>query len=312
MSRHIGNITIFRLFSLLILLGLCGFVQAQDMEPRRWTHLPVDLNVVGVVLGNSSGDITFDPVMRIEDGVFDLDIATVSYVHSFDLAGKSARMDIVVPFANGHWEGLVNGVDRQVRWKGLMNPWIRFSVNLYGAPALKGQEFMQYRAKHQTYTTVGAAIAVIMPLGKYDPEYLINLGDNRWTYRPQLGILHQREKIQVELTGSVFLYGDNDNYFRGNLLKRDPLWFIQSHLVYTINQKWWTSMGLGFAYGGRSSLNGMPLPDDARSSYMSLGLGVSLTRNQGLKISYLRNRTNIPTGSDGDTIFAGWTYSWFH
>ena len=48
---------------------------AQDIEPRRWSHLPIGANFAGAAYGYSSGDITFNPVLRIEDGQFDLHTA---------------------------------------------------------------------------------------------------------------------------------------------------------------------------------------------------------------------------------------------
>ena len=83
---------------------------AQDIEPRRWSHLPIGANFAGLGYAYSSGDITFNPVLRIEDGQFDLDTAAVQYIHSFELLGKSARFDFAQAYQGGTWEGLLNGV----------------------------------------------------------------------------------------------------------------------------------------------------------------------------------------------------------
>ncbi len=183
----------------LILLAVLYFAPsclAQDIEPRRWTHLPTGMHVMGVGLSNRSGDILFDPVLLAEDVTFDLYGTGLSYVHSFNLAGKSARVDVVLPYASGRWEGLVDGVYTSVRRRGLADARVRFSMNLYGAPALKGKEFLEYRARNQTNTTIGAALAISVPTGDYNNQWLINLGSNRWIFRPQLGVLHQRKKWQ--------------------------------------------------------------------------------------------------------------------
>lgn len=225
------------LFATAILLVLqasfCNHAKAQDLEPRRWSHLPIGLNVLGVATGWTDGDISFDPVLRIEDGTFDLWVAGVGYARTFELLGKSARFDLNIPYARGRWEGLVNGVDTVVRRQGFMDPFMRFSINLYGAPPLRGKEFIQYRREHPVDTTIGAAIGVVLPFGDYNDPKLINLGNNRITIRPQLGILHQRFKWQFELTGSVFLSQANDEFLVNSELKRDPLWFSQGHIIYT-------------------------------------------------------------------------------
>jgi len=239
-------------------------------------------------------------------------VAALSYVRAFDLFGKTARLDVVAPWAKGRWEGLLNGVDTVVHRQGMTDPWIRFSVNLYGAPALKGKEYMQYVTQNQNNTTVGAGLTVIAPVGQSSSDYLINLGNNRWTFRPQLGVLHQREKWQFEMTGSVFLYQTNTEFWRGGIRKQNPLWFLQTHAIYEITPQWWTSLSLGYAYGGRSTINGQAKEDDSRTLLMAWGLGYNFSRTQGLKISYLRSRTHISVGSDTDSITLAWSYRWIN
>lgn len=310
MFRHPSN-TICKIFVLVaLLLSVASPALAQDLEPRRWSHLPVGLNVLGMALATSSGDILFDPVLRIEDARYSLDAVAVSYVRSFGLFGRSARFDAVAPLVDGRWDGLVNGQPAEVDRRGLSDPWFRFSINLYGAPALKGKEFMQYSAEHQTNTTVGAAFAIVAPIGEYSADRLINLGSNQWIFRPQLGVLHQRRKWQFELTGSVFLYETNDEFFMNSVLEKDPLWFLQSHAIYTINPKWWSSLSVGYAYGGESTINGVIKDDSARTSLMAVGLGFNINRTQGLKFSYLRTRTNTNRGQDTDTFSLGWSIRW--
>lgn len=298
---------------LLILLSALIFAPsclAQDLEPRRWTHLPVGLNVMGVGVSKSSGDILLDPVLRAEDVTYDLYATGISYVRSFGLAGQTARVDIIVPYASGRWEGLVDGVYTSVRRHGLADARVRFSMNLYGAPALKGSEFQEYRARNQTHTTIGAAVALRIPTGEYNNQRLINLGSNRWIVRPQLGVLHQRKKWQFELTGSVLIFSDNDDFWQGTERKQDPLWFLQGHLIYSFKPGLWASLSAGFAHGGRSTIEDIPKLDDSRSPYMAASVGTAIGRKQGLKLSYIRTRTNTSFGTDRDIFALGWSYRW--
>ena len=57
--------TCFILLSLLLLSF--GPVAAQDLEPRRWTVFPAGLNVVGAGYARLEGDVSFDPVLQVED-----------------------------------------------------------------------------------------------------------------------------------------------------------------------------------------------------------------------------------------------------
>ena len=117
-----------------------------------------------------------DPVLLLEDVTFDVYVVGAGYVRTFELFGKSARVDLNVPYASGRWEGLLDGVYTSVRRRGFMDPRLRFSMNLYGAPPLKGKEYVQYRREHPVDTTIGVGVQVQLPLGDYNNTNLINLG----------------------------------------------------------------------------------------------------------------------------------------
>jgi hypothetical protein len=294
----------------LLLTVFCSQSMAQDLEPRRWSHLPSGLNVFGLASGWTDGDIFFDPVLLIEDVTFELYAAGAGYVRTFGLFGKSSRIDFNLPYASGRWEGIVDGEYTSIRRRGLMDPRLRFSINLYGAPALKGGDFVKFKGDNPVNTTIGAALAVTLPFGDYDNTKLINLGGNRMVYRPQLGILHQRRNLQLELTGSVFLFETNDEFWNGNVLKQDPLWFVQAHVIYSFRPGWWASVSGGFAHGGRSEVNGVPKIDDRRKRYIALSLGVPINQQQGLKFTYLTSDTHIETGANTNALLMGWTFVW--
>jgi hypothetical protein len=268
--------------------------------------------VIGAGYGYTEDDIFIDPVLRLEEFKSKVHVLGLSYVHSLDFFGKSARLDVVLPYATGRWEGILDGEHASVRRHGLADPRFRFSVNLYGAPALGGKEFTQYRKEHQTNTTIGAALSVIAPLGEYTSERLINLGGNRWILRPQLGVLHQRNKWQFELTGSVFLYGKNHDFWQDTTLDRGPLWFLQGHVIYSIKPGVWASLSAGYAYEGRTSIDGDPQFDHRRQPYFSVSFGTALNTRQSIKIAFVHSETNRSIGSDFNTIVFGWSYLWFH
>jgi len=279
---------------------------SQNLEPRRWTHLPVKSNFVGFGFGSSNGDIFLDEALQISDGKMDLYFLGAAYIHSFDFLGKTARIDVSIPSAMGRWEGLRNGLPVSTRRFGLSDPSIRLSINLKGSPALAGKEFASYRAANPVRTIIGVAIDLTVPMGEYDPGLLINLGGNRFVLRPQLGVLHQRKKWEFETTASVFLYGRNDEMFGGVVRDQDPLWFIQGHVNYTFRPGVWAGFGAGYGYGGENTIGGSKKDDDGRVSFWSASLGFPLSVKQSLKVTYAVSQTNTATGSDLDSIILSW------
>lgn len=298
--------------TLLCLLLFCWYSQAlaQDLEPRRWSHLPMDLNVLGLGGGWTNGDMFLDPVILAEDVTYDLYVAGAGYVRTFEMLGKSARFDFTVPYAAGRWEGYLDGEYASVRRRGFADPFMRFSINLYGAPPRKGKEYLQYRRDNPVTTTVGAALGVRLPLGDYNNQWLINLGNNRFVVRPQLGVLHQRYKWQFELTGSVFLFQKNDDFWQGTIRKQDPLWFTQAHIIYAFKPRWWASFSAGFAYGGENEINGLKKDDAYRKRYFALSFGMPIAPRQSLKFTYLAADTNTSKGVNTDAWLVGWSINW--
>ncbi len=290
-----------------LLLGLwlsAEPVVAQDLEPRRWSQLPTGINFVGVGLAYTEGDIFVDPVLEIEDANVDMLIAGVSYVRSFGLFGKSARFDVSLPYADGRWEGLLQGEPASVERQGFKDPRFRISMLLYGGPALDPKAFAE---TPRSNTVVGIGLSVVAPLGEYFDDKLINLGENRWIIRPQLGVTHTRGKWTYELTGSVFYFTENDRFFQGTKLENDPLWAIQGHLIYTFRPGLWTSLSTAYGDGAEPTIDGVPRDATTENWLTALSFGLPISRTQGLKFTYLRSRTQVPNGADLDTLLIGYS-----
>ena len=283
-------------------VAFTGSALAQDIEPRRWTPLPIGTNLVGIGVIHTEGEIAFDPVLKIEDARVEAKTVVASFLHAFDFLGKSARFDLRVPLKRVRWKGLLDGQPRSVQRRGLGDPRLRWSVNLLGAPALRGEDFRAYRAAHRVNTVVGAALAITLPLGEYKREKLLNLGGNRFVIRPQLGIVHTRGPWSFELTGSAFFYAENEEFFGESVREQDPLFALQGHLIYVSAAGWWASLGAAHDWGGRSIVDGTRKDDRKRDLLFGISGGFPLGKTAGVKIAYVGSRTQEKVGSDTDSL----------
>lgn len=59
--------------------------------------------------GYTNGEIAFDPVLRLEDVEAELHTGVFSFIRTFELLDKSARIDLLQGYQNGHWKGLLDG-----------------------------------------------------------------------------------------------------------------------------------------------------------------------------------------------------------
>jgi hypothetical protein len=280
-------------------IGIAAPVHAQDLEPRRWSQLPTGINFVGVGLAYSTGDIFVDPVLQIEDASVELVTAGASYIRTFALFGRSARFDVNVPYAWGDWNGLLEGEPASVQRQGLGDPRFRLSVLLYGAPALDNREFAATPASN---TVVGFGLSLVAPLGEYFDERLINLGQNRWIIRPQLGITHTRGNWTAELTTSIYYFTENDSFYQGTTLENDSLYAVQGHLIYTFRPGLWASLSTAYGDGAEPTISGVPEDADTENWLSAISAGLPISRTQGIRLSYIWSRTQVPTGADADTL----------
>ena len=164
-----------------LLVGLAD-VKAQEAEPRSYSNTPVGLNFLIAGYVYAQGKMAFDPNLSIADAKFHSNTGVLAYVRSFDFAGQSAKFDVIVPGSSFDAQGLVNGLPREREMTGLGDPRFRFSFNLFGAPALSAKDFANY----QQDLIVGVSFQVSAPLGQYDNSKLLNLGNNRWSFKPEL------------------------------------------------------------------------------------------------------------------------------
>ena len=279
---------------------------AQELEPRRWTHLPVGANFAGAGYAFTNGNIFLDPSLLIEDAEADIHVTALSYLRALDVWGRSGRIDVLVPYSAGRWEGTVDGEFASVRRRGFGDPHVRFAVNLLGSPAQSVEEFARFNPK----TIVGVALDVTTPLGEYRADRLINLGSNRWVFRPQIGVVHNVDKWTFEFTGSAWFFGDNDDYFQGTEREQDPLYALQTHVIYTFRPGLWASLSAGFGDGGDSSIDGVPANNRQSNFLWAASFGFPLDRRHGFKLAFLRGATNKDIGMDYDRLLLAYGYMW--
>jgi len=296
MSHRITGVGIIMLLSGSILVA--RIAHGQDLEPRRWTPLPPGLNVVGVGVVGTTGEVLFDPALQVEDASVDAATVAVSYVRSFRLAGTIARADVLLPWQHIRWNGLLQGQPASVTRVGLADPTLRLSMILAGGAA----------SPSMPHTVLGAAFAVTLPLGEYFGDKLLNVGQNRFIFRPQLGVVHSRGPWSYEVTANAYLFTDNKDFFGGGTREQDPLYSFEAHIIRAFRKPGhWVALSVGFGGYGRTIVDAVPVDDSQRLFLSALSYGIPLGKTQGLKLAWLHNRTNTAKGTNTDSFAIGWS-----
>lgn len=289
-----------------ILLLFVTKVYTQDIEPRRWTPLPIKSNIVGFGYGYTEGHIAFDPVVEIENAAIKQNALALQYVRPFKLGKKLARLDVLIPYAIAHWDGLLNGIPASVNRSGFADPRLRLSVNIIGPSAMEPKELHEFLVAHPVFTVIGVSLAVSFPIGEYYNDKLLNLGQNRFIFRPQAGFTHTWGNWSYELTGSVFIYTNNNDFFNASVRKQDPVFAMQTHLIRRFNNNIWGSLSLGTGLAGQSIINNQP-KDEQENIMGALSIGFPILKQQGFKLVYIRSQTLTDVGGDTNTFGAVWS-----
>ncbi|HXV64243.1 MAG TPA: transporter [Vicinamibacteria bacterium] len=278
---------------------------AQELEPGAYSVSPAGVNIVVVTNNFSGGDVAFDPTLPIEEARSRINTTVFAYVRSLNLLGRSGNVGIVAPYSIGHLEGLYLGQFTEVDRSGFRDPIVRFAVNLVGAPAMSLKEFATYRQK----TNIGVSLVAVMPLGEYDTSKLINLGSNRWSFKPEVGLSQAVGRWTFELYAGVWLFTDNKSFFGAKLREQDPIGSAQIHVLRTFKPRLWAAFDANFYAGGRTTVDGRLNLDLQRNSRVGGTLSLPLNPRQSLKFSYSRGAyTTI--GADFHALVAAYQYLW--
>ncbi|MCL7972862.1 MAG: transporter [marine benthic group bacterium] len=279
-------------------------VDAQSLEPRSFSPVPVSVNFAGVGYGYSFGNVLLDPAVPLEDGTGKVHSLLGAYVRTFSFFGMSAKADAIVPFAFGDWEGRLAGQDTSRSATGFGDPAVRLSVNFVGAPALEMPRFMAFRQG----TVVGASLRVIAPLGQYDESKIINLGTNRWTFVPRVGVSQRLGRWNLEGVTAAWFFTDNPNN-QGRTIEQDPLFAVQASVSYLFDGGAWVSANGGWGSGGRATVDGVPGNERQQNTRFGATATYPLTRRASVKLAWIGG-VSTRLGADFDSFILVYQYRW--
>jgi hypothetical protein len=278
---------------------------AAELEPRAYVNTPVGLNFLIAGYAYSEGGLSTSASSPLKDAQLRIHTEFLAYARSLDAWGKSGKFDVILPYSQLSGSALVDGQPRERQVSGLNDPRFRFSVNVYGAPALSMQEFANYRQD----VLIGVSLQVSAPVGQYDSGKLVNLGNNRWSIKPDFGISKALGPLTLELSAGVTFFTDNKDYFGGATLEQDPVYSAQAHLTYDVGGGIWGALDGVYDYGGRSTVNGVRGEDIQGNWRMGATLALPVDRNNSIKL-YASTGVSTRTGSDYNLGGIAWQYRW--
>ncbi len=280
---------------------------AQELEPRAYVITPVKSNAVVFTYAHSSGEASFDPTLPLKDVNATINTLVASYYRSFDLFGRSANFVVSQPYTFADINGIWLGEFTEATRSGLPDARIRFAINLIGGPAMGLEEFVKYKYKRN----LGFSLNVVAPTGQYDPAKLVNLGTNRWSFKPQLGYtrgLGEKRRWIVEFYGGAWMFTKNKNFAEGATRTQKPIGSFQFHFVRTFKRRAWASFDATYFTGGRSTVDGTVRLDLQNNSRVGGTFSLPIKNGHGVKFSVSAGAFTT-VGADFTVVSVGYQYS---
>ena len=278
---------------------------AQQLEPRSFTNTPVGMNFLIAAFGCTAGSIVSDPSAPLQNADIQNQEAVLAYARSIDVWGKSGKIDVILPYAWVSGSAEFDGEMNKNSVAGWGDPKLRFAVNFFGAPALSMKEFSEYRQN----LILGASLQVTAPLGQYEAGRLYNIGTNRWTLKPELGISKALGPLTLEFTAAAAFYSDNNEFLGNRTSSQDPLYSLQGHVIYGLKSGVWVALDATYYTGGSINVDGMKQSENLDNSRAGLTAAIPVTRNHSLKL-FASTGVSERAGGDFDTLGMAWQYRW--
>ncbi len=278
---------------------------AQDIEPRSYSNAPIGVNFLVAGGAYTQGGLAFDTALPVTDVNIRTWNAVVAYARVIDIGGQSGRIELLAPYVwlNGSADYNGQPVERVVNGPG--DPIFRISANFYGAPAMSLKEFAGYEQD----LIIGGSLRVIAPLGQYDDTRVVNIGMNRWSFKPELGVSKAIDQWTFELTAAATFFTRNTDFYGGGTREQDPIYSTQWHMIYSFPNGVWSSFDATYFVGGRTTINGARGNDLQQNWRIGGTLAFPVDMHNSIKL-YASSGVSDRTGNSFDMFGLAWQYRW--
>jgi len=252
---------------------------------RDWENIPIDTRILFLYYTYSNSEASVDPQLPIEGISVNAHVPIVRYASTFALGDRVAGFQMVVPY--GIVDAQLDGTHYKTSTDGLGDISVIFLANIFGAPALTREEFRNW-APGQFLT---GSLSVTAPTGSYERDALLNVGKNRWAFKPQLSYgVPFGDGGLLSINANVQFFTDNPEN-RGGRLEQAPLYGLEAHFSHDISNRAWLSLDSFYVHGGETRVASND--KDNPQSTLRLGISGSYSFTPTLAVSAAVSRTAL-------------------
>lgn len=273
---------------------------AQMYGPRQFWPAPVGTDVLTVAGIYTSSNTIVDTSIVYPNLKVDTFVVAPSYSRFFGIGGTLIQATVAVPYA---WADVKvsearTGLNRNPRRDGFADTYAHLTFGVLNAPALSPKDYAAFMGRENPGVVIMGLAGLFAPTGAYDPERVVNIGTNRWTFRLGAPITARLSNnwapgktTTFEVLPTLDLFTPNNNPSQpefdvqvqglpvGQALSRllpkpsqttqDPLAALEMHLTHDLSKTLWVSLDSYSKVGGSTDADGAS--NDNQQLWSALG-----------------------------------------
>jgi hypothetical protein len=305
---------------ILLLITTFGTAQAGDDGARAYWKTMEDTHFLSyqkLTFNVDSSDSQFDPSFGIyPNSETDMDLFVLMYGRQMNLLGRSAMFSASIYGGDISSEIGIDPFDStSVRARqtasGFGDPSLGLTINLNGAPNIAN--FYDI-ANYEPELTVDVSALVTIPVGEYEEDSAVNLGQNRWWGRIAVPVVYYLGsyaplyRTSIEVTPSVLVFAKNDD-FLGQEMENDPMYQLEGHVTHDITRTLFGSIDFMWRKGFDTELDGNDVGDELELKTLGFTVDYTINDNSTIRFSYHSNFIDDDE-LDADMMRLQFNYGW--
>jgi len=258
---------------------------AQFTEAHNYDNTPVGINQVELAYAYARANASIDTSVIVKGANLNLNQGTISYTRYFGFVHHLVWVQSSVPVAG--LDGSVSGTSIQGSITGGGDSSYTVSTLLKGGPALTIEQFADYKPT----TTVGMSLAISAPTGQYNSNKLLNLGSDRWSFKPEIALSHPfgpEQRWEFDAYANAYFFTDNTTYHGVRILRQQPLPGVEGHVSYSFTNNLWASFDTRYSFRGVTVVDGVDQNNGQQNFILGSEVSVSLNARNSLVFQFAR------------------------
>jgi hypothetical protein len=269
----------------LAVLHVPDQAHAQFNDAHSYDNTPAGINQLELAYTYVHANASLDTSLVVAGAKINLSQGVIDYTRYFGMLHRLTWVEASVPIAA--LGGSITGTNINGSITGAGDTSYQVGMLLKGGPALSVAQFENYKPT----TTFGVSLTTTAPTGLYRPNKILNLGSDRWSFKPEIALSHPfgpEQKWQLDTYANVYFYSDNTSYHGREILRQQPLPGIEGHLSYSFSDKLWASFDTRYSFRGTTFVNGAGQNNAQQNFILGSEMNVSLSSRNSLLFEFAK------------------------